>query len=223
MAMFEFRPMVAPAPRVNRKDWGMNLVVGRDVAYRINWALLRSLPHTTLPDISSANTNSSSADVCWEGVLVDIVLEAIGLVPSHGFVLAHSLDGRSFRIPARNLTGRRAMVATSCQGAPLTADCGGPARLQLTNPASKFSMGWISALQFPTNEGPRVREYSSDQTLERSTGFTEHVLYSSAYAFHARRIRSIRPPVAALKSQYRPPDMQSIAWRVGQCAERQLV
>jgi len=175
MAIFDFRTMVASAPRVSRQDWFMNLVVGREVAYRINWALLRSLPHTTLPDISFANTNFSSADLRWEGVLIDIVLEAIGFMPSQGFVLAHSLDGRSFRIPASSLTGRSAMVATSCEGEPLTADCGGPARLQLANPASKFSMGWISALQFLANEGPRLREYSSDQMLERSAGFAKHV------------------------------------------------
>jgi DMSO/TMAO reductase YedYZ molybdopterin-dependent catalytic subunit len=198
----------------------MDFLVGRQAAFRVDWAMLRSLPHTTLPDISSANARSGSPGLAWEGVLLDVVLDAIGLKPSHGFVLAHSHDGRRYRLLTRNLSGRNAMIATYCEGEPLTADCGGPARLQIFNPVGMCSLSWLSALQFVTSDGPRIREYSCDQKSDRFTGRCQSALdCSPAHTFHAKQIRSIRRKSNALFLVDRRRDLPSIALKVGQSAE----
>jgi DMSO/TMAO reductase YedYZ molybdopterin-dependent catalytic subunit len=200
------------------------LVVGRQVAFSFDWAMLRSLPHTTLPDISIGRAESDSWDLYWEGVLIDVVLEAIGLRPSHGFVLAHSHDGRSYRIPTQNLIGRNAMIATSCKGEPLTADCGGPARLQIFNTIGMCSLSWLSVLQFVTSDGSRVPEYSSDQKLDRTAASFESVSeFLSAPMFHAKQIRSIRSMSNVLSFVDPQRDLPSIALRVRQSAERSLM
>ncbi|PZM15396.1 molybdopterin-dependent oxidoreductase [Rhizobium tubonense] len=155
------------APMISRNGWTMRLVVGRQSACDLDWRTLRCLPHTTLPDISAERVKSTSADVCWEGVLIETVLAAIGLVPSHGFVVAYSTDGRSRRIPSRNLFGRGAMIATSCQGEPLTADCGGPALLRVFSETGSLSLSWIAALHFVTSDRLRAPSYWCDQTRDR--------------------------------------------------------
>jgi hypothetical protein len=224
MPMFDQHLAQACAPRLSRSEWGIELVVGRQRAFWFDWAMLRSLPHTVLPDISINSAKSGSKDPCWEGVLVDVVLEAIGLRPSHGFVRAYSRDGRSCRIPVRSLIGRNAMIATYCQGEPLTADCGGPARLQIFNSVGTRSLSWLSILQFVTTDRSRVREHATDQKVDRaSTRLEPFLSCSSARTFHAKQIHSICGMSDALPLPGRRRDLPSTARRVRQSAERSLM
>ncbi|PZM08595.1 hypothetical protein [Rhizobium tubonense] len=62
-------------PGTSRSGWQIRLVIGRQAAFWLDWAMVRSLPHTALPDISIVRAQSGSSDLYWEGVLVDVVLK----------------------------------------------------------------------------------------------------------------------------------------------------
>jgi hypothetical protein len=62
MPLFEQHLVQACAPRVSRSERGIELIVGRHTAFWFDWGMLRSLPHTVLPDISSKSVRSGSKD-----------------------------------------------------------------------------------------------------------------------------------------------------------------
>ena len=70
------------------------------------------------------------------------------------FVLAHSYDGYSTNVPVKDLAGGKAMVATAYEGAPITADHGGPARLLVPHLYFWKSAKWVNGLQFTERDEP---------------------------------------------------------------------
>ena len=83
---------------------------------------------------------------------IDDLLADAGLEPPTPYTLAHSYDGYSTNVPAADLVGGKAMVATLYEGKPLTPDHGGPARLLVPHLYFWKSAKWINGLQF-TEQG----------------------------------------------------------------------
>ena len=90
----------------------------------------------------------SKLDTPWQGVLVDDILAEANIEPPTEFPLAHGYDGYSTNVPVKDLVGGKAMIATSYDGKPLTADHGGPARLLVPHLYFWKSAKWINGLQF---------------------------------------------------------------------------
>jgi DMSO/TMAO reductase YedYZ molybdopterin-dependent catalytic subunit len=137
-----------PTPRVSTADWTFTLKVGPRPVRRWTWDEFNALPMTAVTRDIHCVTTWSKLDTRWEGVLVDDVLAAAGLVPSTGYALAHSYDGYSTNLPAADLLGGRAMIALRYEGLPLEPDHGGPARLLVPHLYFWKSAKWINGLQF---------------------------------------------------------------------------
>ncbi len=147
--VFDFPVLSAgPTPHVTTADWSFTLRVGPKPIRRWTWNEFTALPRTQITRDIHCVTTWSKLDTQWEGVLVDDLLEAAGLAPPTGFVLAHSFDGYSTNVPVADLIGGKAMIALAYDGRPLEADHGGPARLLVPHLYFWKSAKWVNGLQF---------------------------------------------------------------------------
>ena len=143
-----------PTPRVRTEDWTFTLKVGPRPVASWNWEEFNALPQTRLTRDIHCVTAWSKLDTHWQGVLIDDLFGEANLEPPTEFVLAHGYDGYTTNVPVRDLVGGKAMIATTYDGKPLTADHGGPARLLVPHLYFWKSAKWINGLQFTTRDEP---------------------------------------------------------------------
>jgi DMSO/TMAO reductase YedYZ molybdopterin-dependent catalytic subunit len=87
-------------------------------------------------------------DTTWDGVTIDDLLQAAGIVPPTAFLLAESRDDYDTNLPVADLLGGRAMIAIRFAGISLEAEHGGPARLLVPHLYFWKSAKWIKGLRF---------------------------------------------------------------------------
>lgn len=143
-----------PTPRIRTEDWSFTLKAGPKPVIKWDWAEFNTLPQTKFTRDIHCVTAWSKLDTRWQGVLIDDVLAEAGIEPLTEFTLAHSYDGYSTNVPAKDLLGGKAMIATHYDGKPLTPDHGGPARLLVPHLYFWKSAKWINGLQFTTRDEP---------------------------------------------------------------------
>ncbi|ATU94741.1 sulfite oxidase-like oxidoreductase [Phyllobacterium zundukense] len=143
-----------PTPRIRTDDWSFTLKVGPKPVIKWTWAEFNALPQTKFTRDIHCVTAWSKLDTRWQGVLIDDVLAEAGIEPPTEFTLAHSYDGYSTNVPAKDLLGGKAMIATHYDGKPLVPDHGGPARLLVPHLYFWKSAKWINGLQFTTRDEP---------------------------------------------------------------------
>ena len=85
-----------------------------------NWAEFNALPQTKMTRDIHCVTTWSKFDTFWQGVLIDDILADAGIEPPTAYTLAHSYDGYTTNVPAADLVGGKAMVATRYDGQPIT-------------------------------------------------------------------------------------------------------
>jgi DMSO/TMAO reductase YedYZ molybdopterin-dependent catalytic subunit len=141
-----------PTPRIRTEDWSFTLKVGPKPVIKWNWAEFNALPQTRMTRDIHCVTAWSKLDTPWQGVLIDDILAEAGIEPPTDFTLAHSYDGYTTNVPAKDLLGGKAMIATHYDGKPLTPDHGGPARLLVPHLYFWKSAKWINGLQFTTRD-----------------------------------------------------------------------
>ena len=137
-----------PAPRVAVEDWTFTLKVGPRPVKVWSWTEFNALPRSTMTRDIHCVTSWSKLDTSWEGILVDDILADAGIGAPTEFILAHSFDGYSTNVPLADLTSGKAMIALKYDGAPLSRDHGGPARLLVPHLYFWKSAKWVSGLQF---------------------------------------------------------------------------
>jgi DMSO/TMAO reductase YedYZ molybdopterin-dependent catalytic subunit len=143
-----------PTPRIRTEDWSFTLKVGPKPVIKWNWAGFNALPQTRMTRDIHCVTAWSKLDTPWQGVLIDDILAEAGIEPPTDFTLAHSYDDYTTNVPAKDLLGGKAMIATHYDGKPLTPDHGGPARLLVPHLYFWKSAKWINGLQFTTRDEP---------------------------------------------------------------------
>ena len=108
-----------PTPHIRTEDWSFTLKVGPKPIAQWSWTEFNALPKTKQTRDIHCVTKWSKLDTPWEGVLIDDILNAAGLVPPTPYTLAHSYDGYSTNVPTKDLIGGKAMVALAYEGKPL--------------------------------------------------------------------------------------------------------
>lgn len=141
-----------PTPRVDLATWRFTLSDGPRPLASWNWEEFEALPHTVWQGDIHCVTTWSKFDTTWEGVTVDDLLAAAGVAAPSAYTLAISHDDYDTNVPAADLLGGRAMVATRFNGAPLAAEHGGPARLLVPHLYFWKSAKWIKGLRFTARD-----------------------------------------------------------------------
>ena len=144
-----------PTPQVATQSWRFTLKHGPKPIASWSWEEFGALPRIPLHRDIHCVTKWSKFDTDWEGVRIDDILAAAGLSgPPTPYVLAHSYDGYTTNVPYADLAGDQAMIAFAYDGAPISADHGGPARLLVPHLYFWKSAKWVNALQFTARDEP---------------------------------------------------------------------
>ena len=94
-----------------------------------SWQEFQALPSRDFVVDISCVTKWTHLDMSWHGVSVDTLLEAVHLDKAAAFVIAYSDGGYTTNLPLADVVNDQAFVAYGYDGAPLTPEHGGPARL----------------------------------------------------------------------------------------------
>jgi DMSO/TMAO reductase YedYZ molybdopterin-dependent catalytic subunit len=143
-----------PTPHLDTATWTFTVegLVERPRTW--SWAELQALPKTTYQGDIHCVTTWSKHGVTFEGVSVDELLTAAGVLPSATHVVAHCHTGYTTNLPLGDVRNGQAWVAFSFGGEPIPADHGGPARLLVPHLYFWKSAKWVSGLRLLDHDEP---------------------------------------------------------------------
>lgn len=141
-----------PTPRVSRDEWEFVITTETGVEHRWTWSDLLALPHETPTVDIHCVTRWSKRDTTWQGVSLDVLLA--GVQTSARFALALSYGGYTTNLPLADLRGGRAWVVHRYEGADLTPEHGGPARLLVPHLYFWKSAKWLRGLRLMVDDEP---------------------------------------------------------------------
>ena len=144
-----------PTPRIPLATWRFALqdVEGHEL-YRCTWDELRSLPASELIVDIHCVTKWSKLDTRWKGVSFDALLWAAGIEAPPPYVMAFCDGGYTTNLSVADLRDGQALVAYEYDGAPLSAEHGGPARLLVPHLYFWKSAKWVRGLRFMQTDRP---------------------------------------------------------------------
>ena len=116
-------------PLIDRTEWTLTVDGLVENPTTWTWNDMRALPQSTSHGSIHCVTTWSKFDMRWNGVSLDVLFALAG--PSDGatHVVASSTTGYTTNLSLADVTAGTAWVALEVDGAPLTPDHGGPARL----------------------------------------------------------------------------------------------
>jgi DMSO/TMAO reductase YedYZ molybdopterin-dependent catalytic subunit len=141
-----------PTPHVPLEKWELTIDDGRNVLRRWSWKSFRELPteHVTV-DIHCV-TRWSKIGTRWEGVSLDTLLADLNTNAS--FALVHSYGGYSTNLPLNDLANKQAWIVFRYDGADLTPEHGGPARLLVPHLYFWKSAKWVRSITLLDHDEP---------------------------------------------------------------------
>jgi DMSO/TMAO reductase YedYZ molybdopterin-dependent catalytic subunit len=141
-----------PTPHADLSTW--TFTVRGQVEHPVSWtwAQFRDLPREPVTADIHCVTSWSKLGTRWEGVSVDTLLADVA--PTGEFLTAFSDGGYTTNLPLRDVTAGRAWVVDTYDGAPLTAEHGGPARLLVPHLYFWKSAKWVRGLTVTRTDDP---------------------------------------------------------------------
>ena len=149
-------------PAVPRERWRLDAFGAVDRTVVWDWAAFQALPQAEAVSDIHCVTSWSRYDNTWGGVRTRDLLAAVPLRDDARFVVLHGYDGYATNLSLEDFAAEDAIVAHSWQGAPLTAEHGGPVRLVVPRLYFWKSAKWLSRIEFRTADKPgfwEVRGY----------------------------------------------------------------
>ena len=151
-------------PDVPLTDWSLTIDGLVEKSIRLSWAEFNALPQVQDTSDFHCVTTWSRYDCRWGGVAFTTLYELVRPKPEAKFVYFTGYDGYSTNVPLENCLDDDVLVATSFDGAPVSREHGGPARIIIPKlyawKGSKFAKG----ITFLANDKPgfwEVRGYSN--------------------------------------------------------------
>ncbi len=116
-------------PEVPHAEWTLTLDGLVEKPATLSWAAFNALPQVT--DVSDFHcvTTWSKYDCRWSGVSFTTLFELAQPKPDAKFVYFTSYDGYSTNVPLEHCLDDDVLVATQFDGAPVSREHGGPARV----------------------------------------------------------------------------------------------
>jgi DMSO/TMAO reductase YedYZ molybdopterin-dependent catalytic subunit len=136
----EVTPVLDPA------RWSMTVDGLVDAAHTWTWADLHELPQSQYRGDIHCVTTWSKLDTSFEGVSVDLLLDAVRPSPEAAYVLATSTTGYTTNLPLEHIVGGQAWIVWSHEGRPLPREHGGPVRLLVPHLYFWKSAKWVTRL-----------------------------------------------------------------------------
>lgn len=162
-------------PDVPTADWRLTIdgAVENPVAW--DWAAFTAQPQ--VEDVSDIHcvTQWSRYDNRWTGVSTRHLVALVRPRPEAGHVILHSYDGYTTNVSLAAFGDADCLIAHSHDGAPISREHGGPARLIIPRYYLWKSAKWIKRIEFAAADRPgfwETRGYHNvgDPWLEQRYG-----------------------------------------------------
>ena len=149
-------------PDVPRTDW--RLTIDGTVEHPQTWDWAAFMAQPQIEDVSDIHcvTQWSRYDNRWSGVSTRHVIDLVRPKPETAHVILHSYDGYTTNVSLEAFSDEDCLVAHSHDGAPLTREQGGPARLVIPRYYFWKSAKWVKRVEFAAADRPgfwEVRGY----------------------------------------------------------------
>jgi DMSO/TMAO reductase YedYZ molybdopterin-dependent catalytic subunit len=141
-----------PTPRVDTRRWHFTIRTETGQAHTWGWAAFMALPSENITVDLHCVTKWSKLRTGWRGVPVDTLLA--GVETAAEFALARSYGGYTTNLPLRDLLDGQAWIAFRYDGADLTPEHGGPARLLVPHLYLWKSAKWVTGIDLMTTDEP---------------------------------------------------------------------
>ena len=149
-------------PDVPTADW--RLTIDGSVANPVSWDWDAFMAQPQVEDVSDIHcvTQWSRYDNRWNGVSTRHVVELVRPLPETSDVILHGYDGYTTNVTLAAFADEDCLIAHSHDGAPLTREHGGPARLVIPRYYFWKSAKWVKRIEFAAADRPgfwEVRGY----------------------------------------------------------------
>ena len=132
-----------PTPAVDPETWEFAIGTENGV-HRWSWDELRALGMEDVTVDIHCVTHWTKLDMPWRGVSLDRIFAEVDT--AHRYAMVHSFGGYTTNIAIDDLLGGRSWIAFEADGAPLTPEHGGPARLLVPHLYFWKSAKWVQGL-----------------------------------------------------------------------------
>jgi len=143
-------------PSIDLAKWRFRVrgLVGKGAEW--SWEEFEQLPRTRVFADFHCVTRWSRLGNLWEGVPArELVRLAGGAAPEARFVVAYGYDrGWTTNLPLEHFLAEDALVATLHDGAPISAEHGGPARLIVPRLYAWKSAKWVAGVELLKEDRP---------------------------------------------------------------------
>ncbi len=140
-----------PTPHVPTEEWSLTIRDETGTEHRWSWDELLALGVEDVTVDIHCVTHWSRLRMSWRGVSLDRLFADVETTDD--YVMAHSYGGYTTNLPLEDLLDGKAWIAVEADGAPLTAEHGGPARLLVPHLYFWKSAKWIRGFTtMPTND-----------------------------------------------------------------------
>jgi DMSO/TMAO reductase YedYZ molybdopterin-dependent catalytic subunit len=141
-----------PTPRVSTERWEFSITTETGQAHRWTWPELTGLPTETPTVDLHCVTKWSKLGTRWRGVSLDTLLD--GIDTAADYALVHSYGGYTTNLPLEDLLDGQAWIAYRYDGADLTPEHGGPARLLVPHLYLWKSAKWVRGIRLSLEDEP---------------------------------------------------------------------
>lgn len=133
-----------PTPHTETKNWSFSIDGSVANGRRWTWDEFQALPQESITKDIHCVTSWSKLDTTWVGVSVDTLLGEAD--PTGKFISAWCDGGYTTNLPLEDVTGGKAWIVHTYDGAPLPRDHGGPARLLVPHLYFWKSAKWVRGI-----------------------------------------------------------------------------
>ncbi len=152
-------------PDVAKNLW--KLAMDGLVAQPQQWSWDMFMAQPAFEDVSDVHcvTQWSRYDNRWTGVATRHILDVVQPLPEANHVILHSYDGYTTNVTLAHFSDVDCLIAHSHDGAPISREHGGPARLIIPKYYLWKSAKWIKRIEFVDRDAPgfwEVRGYHNE-------------------------------------------------------------
>ena len=141
-------------PEISTAEWELVIDGAVERPARWDWPDLMAAPQSEAVSDIHCVTTWSRYDNRWSGVSTQDLLAAVEPKPEAAFVTLKSQDGYTTNLALADFAAEGAMLVHRWEGALLTPEHGGPARLIVPHLYLWKSAKWIQRITFQTEEHP---------------------------------------------------------------------
>ena len=171
---WRYYSVTAHQPDISVEQYRLRVFGMVDNETTFSYADLGALPQTHWTRDFQCVTGWRVTGVQWQGVHLNDLLAHVGVQSTASALVLRSYDGAyTESLTLEQATSEESMVATQMDGATVTRDHGGPARLQVAQQYGYKSLKWLQEIEVVDQVDPgywEVRGYDVDAYVGQSNG-----------------------------------------------------